>query len=118
MKEHELAVVDGNSTLPEATERPEIARTLADWEPTPRVITQEEELLDSVTVSPAASVYLKALIGHREQYCRVLSHRDRPLDTAEMEKERLAIRGDPGRHQRGDQRALECGCRVSSLARL
>ncbi|MCH7530661.1 MAG: hypothetical protein IIB36_02735 [Gemmatimonadetes bacterium] len=110
MKEHELAVVDGNSTLPEATERPEIARTLADWEPTPRVITQEEEeLLDSVTVSPAASVYLKALIGHREQYCRVLSHRDRPVDTAEMEKEGCAVCSDPGRHQGGDRRALERG---------
>ena len=64
MKEHELAVVDGNSTLPEGTQQPETARTLADWEPTPRVITpEEEELLDSVTVSPVAPVYLRELIA-------------------------------------------------------
>ena len=112
-KKEEAAVTEGESTAVATSgdkTGPEIARTLADWEPTPRVITpEEEELLDSVTVSPAASVYLKALIGHREQYCRVLSHRDRPVDTAEMEKERLALRGDPGRHQRGDRRALERG---------
>ena len=41
-----------------------VARTLADWEPTPRVITpEEEESLDSVTVSPMAPAYLRALIA-------------------------------------------------------
>ena len=61
MKEHQLAVVDGNSTLAEGTEQPETARTLADWEPTLRVITEEEdELFDSVTVSPSAPAYLRA----------------------------------------------------------
>ena len=42
----------------------ETARTLANWEPTPRVITEEEdELFDSVTVSPMAPAYLRALIA-------------------------------------------------------
>ena len=43
---------------------PESARTLADWEPTLRVITEEEgDLLDSVTVSTQAPIYLRALIA-------------------------------------------------------
>ena len=46
------------------TARPETARSLADWEPTPRVITEaEEDLFDSVTVSPEAPIYLRALIA-------------------------------------------------------
>ena len=66
-RKDEAAVTEGESTAVATSgdkAGPQIARTLAGWEPTPRVITQEEEeLLDSVTVSPMAPVYLRALIA-------------------------------------------------------
>ena len=44
-------------------EKPERARTLADWELVPRVITlEDEELFDSCTVSPRAPTYLRELV--------------------------------------------------------
>ncbi len=64
MKKHQVVVA--NPTELEVTTRPDskAARTLADWESTPRVITEEEEqLLDSVTVSPVAPHCLRALIA-------------------------------------------------------
>ena len=55
MKKNQVTVA--NPTELEVTTRPDTgtARSLADWEPMPRVITEDEEgLLDSVTVSPTA----------------------------------------------------------------
>ncbi len=64
MEEHDPTAADGDANALEDTARPETARTLANWEPTPRVITaEEEELFDSVTVSPIAPAYLRALIA-------------------------------------------------------
>ncbi len=61
MEEHDPTAADGDANALEDAERPETARTLANWEPTPRVITEEEdELFDSVTVSPSAPAYLRA----------------------------------------------------------
>ena len=64
MKKNQVVVV--NPTELEATTRPDskAARTLADWEQVPRVITpEEEEVLDAVTVSPIAPIYLRAYIA-------------------------------------------------------
>ena len=55
MNKNELAVADPAEL--DITKRPgtKVARTLADWERVPRVITEEEEqCLDSCHVSPTA----------------------------------------------------------------
>ena len=72
MKKHEITTAD-STAVTKADTAP--ARTLADFETTPRVITpEEEEVLDSVAVSPIASVYLRAFVvtGNNIAACRIV----------------------------------------------